>query len=215
MYFSKFFQKSKPFGAAALIPIAALTIAPRAVDAVVNVSGGGVLSAVDADLAGNGFAVSDTFSFEVAIDETVADSAVFNTSAGLYADSILSMSFTLNGQNFDFTGGDVNTTDTSLDSMSFVSNDSDQTIVAPTLGGFDFDRAVAYFNNGNPLSSDDLSDALNSTGGFAGGIIQLRYEGRDIQGDIDMTSISVVPEPAHVGLLMSALAALAVLARRR
>lgn len=215
MSISNVFKKAK-LAAASVIPAAALTTLPtHEADAAIIVQGTGEINFVDSDLAGAGIDLNDAFTFEITIDDTVADIATINTTLGYFPDSILNFDFVIDGTALNFTGGDISVRNLSSDSVAFNSLAADQTTAVPDINGLSFKRVNMMFDNSNILSDDSLAGGLVNLPNFADADFYFDYGNNIIRGDITSVNTSAIPEPSHVVLLAGAGALGAAALRRR
>lgn len=159
--------------------------------ALMVVQGTGNITFVDSDLAGAGIAGGDTFTFEITIDDTVAD-ILTSTSNGYFFDAIQAMTFVIGGYTLDLTGGDVSVRDfAGPDILAFNSFDEDQLFSVSDINGLPFQRASVEFRNGDPISGDSLTIALNNISGFADTDLYFDYGNNIIRGVITSVTTSV------------------------
>lgn len=199
---------------AATVATAGLTAtAPDAeAAAIYKITGSGTITSVDPDLAGNGFAAGDAFTWSALVDGDTPDSDPVASFSGIYNGAIDNISYDLNGYKIDLTGGQVQVADTSFDTISLNSFDNDQTALLSDLNGFDFSRSLNAFNLGNLLSSDALDAAIVETPNYTGQTSFIDYEGKRINLQFNDVSTHVVPAP---GAAVSVLIGGGIMALRR
>lgn len=197
---------------------AAITAAtPAQADAeLLTMRADGTITSVDLALQGGGVDVGDAFTLFFTVDTDTVDSNPGLASAGLYLDSIHSIVLDVPGYNLFLQGGDSFITDTSIIDEAFVrSQSADQPSPVADFNGHAFSSALISYLNGNPLSSDDLSDALFSLDFFNDKEAEFDFSGNKFSGHIERTSLVAIPEPAAVVGVISGLGMLLLGFRER
>jgi internalin A len=193
-------SKVRVFADTLLFVFLGLGIVHQQAQALTVVQGAGNITFVDSDLAGAGIDVGDAFTFEIAVDDTMADILTSTSSSGYYPDSIQYIDFVIDGTALNFSGGDTRVDDTSSDAVAFNSFAADQTTAVPDINGFSFQRVNMVFDNSDILSDDSLEGSLNNLDAFADADFYFDYGNNILRGDVTSVTISAgsgleIPDP--------------------